>query len=152
MQIFISIACLVLGVSFFWKSIQAVLFGKLAYWEGFLPITLISPLFIHLPAGKKSLIKTTQQWWIHLTAGPLFFVISLCLLAAGADGLGLPGTDYINMALTMGRTDVPKAITYDREKGYSFPIFSNAGTTLVKMMSAPVLQDQEAKDRLINTQ
>jgi hypothetical protein len=139
-SILLAILCLVLGISFAYKCILAVFFGKVTYWEGFLPISLISPLFIHLPPGKNSLIKTLQSWWVHITAGPIFFLISLVLLATGADQMGMPGTDSINTILTLGRNDVPPAITYSKESGYKFPIFVQASDAIFKVLTKPVFE------------
>jgi hypothetical protein len=143
MQVLLAILCLALGVSFAWKCIQAVFLGKVTYWSGFLPISLISPLFIHLPPGKNSLIKTTQSWWVHVTAGPIFFLVGLVLIATGADQLGMPGTDSINDILTLGRSDVPPAITFNKQDGYRFPIFVHAGDTVVKLLTQPVMTNEK---------
>jgi hypothetical protein len=148
----IAVLLIALGISFAYKTVLAVFFGKVTYWAGFLPIGLISPLFVHLPAGKNSLIKTEQSWWVHITAGPIFLICSMGLLASGVDQLGGPGTETINTVLTLGRTDVPPAITYNRMDGYRFPIVGKAGETIFKALTAPVLKDQEEKTKMIDSQ
>jgi len=139
----LGIALMILGVSFAYKCILAAFFGKTYYWSGFLPITLVSPMFIHWPPGKKSLIKTMHAWWIHVTLGPIFFFATLVCFAAGADQLGLPGTIYINYFLSMGRPDVAPAIVYDKETGYKFPILSKASDTIIKGITGVKLDLKE---------
>lgn len=136
-------ALLLLGISFAYKCILAVFFGRTSYWEGFLPISIISPFFIHLPPGKRSLIKTAHAWWVHVTLGPVFFFVALLCLAAGADQLGLPGTESINYVLSLGRKDVPPAIVYEKESGYKFPILQKAGEAIYRGLTSPVVELRE---------
>src|SRR5277367_6533367 len=91
-QILVGVIFMLLGVSFMYKAFLAMIRGKLFYWDGFLPLTIISPFTIHLPAGKNSLIKSTEALWVHLLMGPIFMFTSILFIAAGADLADLPGT------------------------------------------------------------
>jgi uncharacterized membrane protein len=137
-----------LGLSFFWKSILALFLGDVTYWSGFLPITLISPLFIHLPPKEGTLIKKTRAFWIHFTVGPLFFFLSLALMSAGADQLGLPGSQAVNWVLTMGKPNAPAAITYSRSGGYKLNFLKTMGDAIVKAATGKVLEEQGEKKKL----
>lgn len=153
---------LALGGSFLYKSCLAIFWGRTRYWHGFLPITIVSPLFIHLPSTERSPIKQTHQWWVHIVLGPLFLFLGLGCLASGADLLGWEGTKSVNKMLTLGQTHVvdkdgksrpvQAPIVFDREKGYSFPMFQRLRTHFTKTFSEPVLKggyneqaQQEAK-------
>ncbi len=144
-SIILGIVLMILGVSFAYKCIVAAFFGKTYYWEGFLPFTLVSPMFIHWPPGKKSLIKTGHAWWIHISLGPIFFFSTLVCFAAGADQLGLPGTNYINYFLSMGRPDAAPAIVYDKETGYKFPILGKATETILKGVTSTKMDLREGE-------
>jgi hypothetical protein len=104
----VGIFLMVLGVSFLYKAYQAGIQGRLMYWEGFLPFTLISPFLLHLPAGKRSLVKPAEGLWVHAVMAPIFGVIGILMLAAGADYTGLPGVATLNVAMNgfkWGRSD-----------------------------------------------
>src|ERR1700722_12213997 len=102
-QIAIGIFLLLLGVSFTYKAFLANIKGKMSYWEGFLPFTMISLFTVHLPGSKNSLIKSTEGLWIHLIMGPVFMIVAIMCLGAGADLAGLPGTATANWVLSGGR-------------------------------------------------
>lgn len=140
-----------LGVSFFWKGILALFLGDVTYWSGFLPITLISPLFIHLPPKPGSLIKKTRAFWVHFTVGPLFFFLSLALMSAGADQVGLPGSQAVNWVLTMGKPDAPAAITYSRTGGYKLNFIKTMGDAIYKAATGKVLEEEGRKNKLPGT-
>lgn len=138
-----------LGASFAWKCFQAAFNGKTEFWSGlehygmlFVPITMLTPLFCHLPHGPKSLIKTKQESYIHLLYGPVFFLLSLMCLTAGADQMGLPGSASMNMVLTCGRHDVPPAITYSPPFTYRFPILKKARKTIVRTLTTRIETDK----------
>jgi len=137
-----AVALVVLGLSFFWKAIKALLWGDVSYWTGFLPLTLISPLFIHLPPKKDSLIKTKRAGWVHFALGPLFLFISLALLSAGADQLGLPGSQSLNYMLTMGRSGVEPAISYSPNGGYKLNFINQVKDALYKAATGKVLENK----------
>ena len=143
MNILLAIVCIMLGLSFAYKAVLAIFLGRTQVWTGFLPITLISPLFIHLPAGKNSLIRTSHGIWNHFILGPLFFFISVVLFATGADQLGLPGAEAVNYVFTLGKVGAAPAITFDRQRGYSFPIFKRAGDALIKSLTAGIKKEDK---------
>ncbi len=134
-KIMLGVICLLLGFSFAWKCIQALLYGRLKYWEGFLPLTIISPLCIHLPEGKNSLIKTKTALWVHIIPVPVFLVLSLLLFAYGADCLGLPGCKALNFILTAGRHDAPWAVVNGAHGIYHFPILQQMQDALYKLLN-----------------
>ncbi len=132
-----------LGISFAFKFVRASVMGRLDYWSGFLPISIISPIFVHTtapppintltkpklstePPPKKTLIKEASGLWVHLVIGPLFLVLSVLLLSAGFDQMGLPGTDTLNFILNGGDTAAPLAVTYDKKYTFQFPCLVRA--------------------------
>ncbi|MBI4533171.1 MAG: hypothetical protein HY711_04415 [Candidatus Melainabacteria bacterium] len=144
-SIILASVLIVVGLSFTYKAVLAIFWGRTVYWHGFLPITLISPFLIHLPPGKNSLIKTAQCWWVHVILGPIFFFVAMALLVTGTDTLGLPGAETVNYIMTFGRTNVPAAIVYDKHTGYKFPIVGRAGKTIFKLLTNPVPEKEEDK-------
>lgn len=139
-----------LGLSYGYKFFLASFLGKMHYWAGleafgwyFIPMTiLITPLFVHTPPKETNLIKSRTAGWVHLFWGPVFFLLSLMMMVAGADFMGLPGTKFMNMVLTFGRTDVPPAITYQPPFTYKFPILKKARRTVFKLLTADIYFDK----------
>ena len=145
-NILIAVVFLALGISFLWKFVLAVFFGRTKVWSGFLPATIISPFFIHLPSSEKSLIKTTHNAWVQIVMAPAFLLCSLIFLATGADRMGLPGTASINYILTLGRPGQPAAIEYSPGSGYHFPIVGRIGKAVYTFLTKSVLEDVKEKD------
>jgi hypothetical protein len=141
-SIAIGIFLILLGLSYGYRCFLAMFFGQISYWQGFLPFTLVSPLFIHFPAGKRSLIKTTTQWWVHVICGPAFLLLSTACLATGADQLGLPGSAAINYVLTFGGRAKSDTITYSKESGYRFPIFNTVKKVFDDWESKPMIPEK----------
>lgn len=135
LDIVVGYLMIVLGLSFCWKSFQAMVKGKMRYWDGFLPFTLISPFTLHLPAGKRSLVKETEGLWIHMLMGPIFMFCAILCIAGGADLANLPGTATLNLALNGGKVGTD-AITFDKHSGYRFPIMAKAGPIFKKMFAS----------------
>jgi hypothetical protein len=136
---------MVVGVSFAYKTYVAGIQGRVMYWEGFLPFTLLSPFLLHLPGGKKSLIKPAEGLWVHAVMAPIFLVLSILCLAAGADYTGLPGVATLNVAMNgfkWGRAD---SIVFNRRSGYQFPIVPRSAKTLAKIFGAKVGEKEEDK-------
>jgi hypothetical protein len=146
LQILVGILLMLVGISFFYKGWQATVKGRMSYWSGFLPFTLISPFILHLPASKNSLVKVTEGLWIHMLMGPLFFIAGILCLGAGADYAGLPGTNTVNYIIAGGKSGRPAAVTFDRQRGYRFPILARAGETLGKLFGQELGMKNE--DRL----
>lgn len=144
---------LALGGSFLYKAVLAIFWGRTRYWHGFLPISLVSPLFIHLPSSPRSPVKTTHQWWVHIVLGPLFLFLGLGCLASGADLLGWEGTKCVNSLLTLGQDHVKDKdgkvravrplIVFDRERGYSFPMVKRLRKHFVKVFNQPVFKEDK---------
>lgn len=151
-DIFLGLALIALGLSFVYKCFLAVFFGRTSYWTGFLPFGIFSPLFIHWPPGKRSLIKTIHGWWIHITLGPIFFLCALLCIAGGLDRIGFNGTEICNYVLTMqwlpnapsSSTSQP-AIVYSKSKGYEFPILKRMHGAIVKLLTGPVVPEKKGE-------
>lgn len=147
---FIGVVLGAIGLSFGYKFVQASVYGRVNYWAGlehfgwyFIPITtLITPLLCHMPAKDSSLIKTKTALYVHLLFGPVFFLLSLMFLVAGADYMGLPGTKAMNYVLTFGRPDVPAAITYRPPFTYKFPILRKARKVVFKFLTQDIQTDK----------
>lgn len=143
-QIIAGVLIMILGVSFAWKAFQAMVKGKLKYWEGFLPFTLISLFTLHGPSGKRSLIKETEGLWVHMVMGPIYLITSVLVLCAGADIANLPGTMLLNTVLQGGKAGT--AISFDKHYGYKFPILARALPVFKKLFSSEA--DLKNSDRL----
>lgn len=162
------VALICLGLSFFWKFIDAALNGRVKYWAGleafgggmigfmlslglFHFITVfLSPLFCHLPSNpEKSLIKTKQALWVHLFFAPIFFVLSLMCMTSGADMIKLPGSTTLNYVLTLGRTDIPPCIVYSPPDSkypmgsYSFPFVKKATKVVLRFLVTAIPTDKK---------
>lgn len=140
-----------LGLSYAYRFLLAALWGKMWYWKGFLPITIVSPLFIHFPPGKNSLIHTKQDWWVHIVLGPIFFFASVGCLAAGADQLGYDGTNKVNNLVQsgvefFGHKGIEPFITYSPTQGYRFPILDRSSKQVIKTLTAPGNFPQQADE------
>ncbi len=153
---------LALGGSFFYKAFLALFWGRTRYWHGFLPISLVSPIFLHLPSSERSPVKTTHQWWVHILLGPLFLFLGLGCLASGADLLGMPGTPTVNSILTLGQENVVgkdgktrrvrPLIVFDKDRGYSFPLFKRLRKRFVQVFNQPVVkEDNPHPDQQLQT-
>lgn len=116
----------VLGLSFVYKAYDAAVLGRVYYWSGFLPISLISPWFVHLPPGRNSPIKTKEGLLGHALVGPLFFCTALAFLVAGTDLLGWNGSKFVNNLLSHGDKSQPPAISYSPPLHYSFPLLAHS--------------------------
>jgi len=145
-DILIAVALIALGISFAWKFVLAAFFGRTKVWSGFLPITIVSPFFIHLPSSEKSMIKTTHNAWVQIFLAPAFILCSLICLATGADRLGMPGTAMINYVLTLGKPGQPAAIEYNPGTGYSFPIVPRTMKAIYTVLTKSVLEEKKGKD------
>jgi hypothetical protein len=130
-----------IGFSFLYKGWNALVLGRIHYWSGFLPLSLISPFLIHLPAGKNSLVKKKEGLLCHMLVGPLFFLIALPCLVLGADLLGLGGTRFANLVLNAGNTAKAPAITYSRPLDYHFPIVGRSESRFQQILGQKMPED-----------
>ncbi len=163
----IGIVLILLGVSFAFKFVRACVLGKLDYWSGFLPFSIISPFFVHtvappppLPShakvkdkladkGKRSLVKEVSGIWIHTVVGPIFLVVSVLLLTAGFDLVGLPGSDTLNFIMNGGNPTAPRAVVYDKRYTFKFPILERSMKKVGRKMNhaqIPLPNDQRIID------
>jgi len=144
----IGVLLIVLGCSFAYKFFLASVLGKISYWHGFLPITIISPLLTHLPSGEKSLVRKTQGIWIHLIMSPIFLICTVLCLSIGADLTGLPGVESLNWVLNGGDYSKPPAVQFNHIT-YQFrcPLLVRATTHIGRIISKMQIPENE-KDRL----
>jgi hypothetical protein len=168
--IIIGIIVTLLGISFAYRFYRACVLGKVNYWTGFLPITIISPLLIHgLPPSaqppkkqsssknaaptKRTLIRETSGIWVHFVIAPIFLIFSILFLTAGSDLMGLPGTETLNYLLNGGNPLAPIAVTYDKRYTFQFPILvramkkfgKNVNTAQIPLPADKKLMEEEKK-------
>jgi len=135
---------IVLGGSFSYKFFMASVLGRLTYWRGFLPLTIISPWFTHLPPGKRTLVKHTQGLWVHILMGPIFLICAALCFSAGADYIGLPGTETMNYILNGGNITRPTCVTFDKTHfRFGFPLLVRSGTILGKKIDKFQIDEKE---------
>lgn len=145
--IFIGVMLIILGCSFLYKGWQGAILGRAWYWQGFLPFTLMSPWFIHIPPKEpeKTLIRKKEGILCHLIIGPMMFMTAIPLLLVGSDLVGLPGTDTANTILSGGDPAKPSSIIYTPRLTYRLPILGRIGKQLSKVVESQVSEksDQE---------
>lgn len=73
--------------------------------------------------------------------GPLFFLTSIFCLLFGADFVGLPGSDTINLILAAGDRSKPQAIIYSPPANYRWPIVARAGQQIDKIFQTKIYED-----------
>jgi len=130
-----------LGFSFLYKGWNALVLGRIHYWSGLLPLSLLSPFLIHLPTGKNSLIRTKEGLLCHMLVGPLFFLTALPLLVLGADLLGLGGTGFANQVLNIGSASKAPAIVYSPPIHYDFPIVARSSQRMNTILNNKLPED-----------
>ncbi len=133
----VGILLMLLGASFFYKAGVAAIKGYVQYWAGFLPLTLVSPFLIHLPARKNSLIKKAEGMWVQTVMAPAFFVIGLLCAISGAEYAGLPAVDTMNMALHGGKVGDP-VISFSKTRGFAFPLLVRSSPALAKLFNVHI--------------
>lgn len=149
MKMLFGVLLLVLGASFAHKAFISIVQGKCWVWTGFLPITVVSPAFVHIPPGKNSLVKEKQGMWVHMVVGPIMLIATLLSLAAGADLVGLPGTESANKVLTLLSKDRGAVIVFDQDNyKFSFPGLARAGGKLKGMFFGPKINER-ADEKLL---
>jgi hypothetical protein len=148
-QIAIGILLIVLGCSFAYKFFLASVLGKISYWQGFLPITIVSPFLTHLPSGEKSLIKKTQGIWVHLLMSPIFLICTVLCFAVGTDLTGLPGIDTLNWVLNGGDYSKPQAVQFSHiTYQLKCPLLVRAGIHFGKIVDRFQFPEK-AEDKLV---
>ncbi len=137
----IGVVLIILGFSFCYKGWIATVLGRVHYWSGFLPFTIVSPWFIHLPPSERSLIKIKEGLLCHALIGPLFFLTAIPLIVAGLDFTGLPGTQGLNFVLNAGDSSKPPAVTYSPPMNYQFPLAIRASKSIAKLFNVQIGED-----------
>lgn len=120
----VGVLLILLGCFYIFRMYQALVKGKVTYWAGWLPVTLISPWTCFVNANPKSLVKSKEAMWVHIFMAPAFLISAALCICAGLDLIGLPGTTYLNDAF--GGAHGKKAITFSKEQGYNFPFIGDA--------------------------
>ncbi len=151
-KIMVGWVLMILGFSFGYKCFRAAVYGKMTYWSGFLPISIISPFFVHIPARPGTLIKETTGLWVHFLIGPIFLICAVLLLALGGDLAGFPGTDTLNLIIGGGNPLAPPAIIYNKNNGFSFPIFSRVAGKFGKSFNTVLIPLSEDSKLFPNQQ
>lgn len=138
----------ILGLSFVYKGWNATVLGRIHYWSGFLPFTIISPWLIHIPPKdpKKSLVKQREGLFCHMVIGPLFFLTAAPFLVLGSDLItNGNGTNFANLVLNAGDKSKPAAIIYKPPVFYSLPIAGRAGKKIEKIFQSQIYEDESKK-------
>ena len=138
----VGILLMAVGVSFFYKAIIALVKGRVEYWTGFLPLTIISPFLIHLPGSKNSLIKCAEGMWVVAVMAPLFIVLSVLCSLAGAEYAGMPAVESMNSALH-GGTDGTAVIAFSKTHGFAFPVLAHASPALKNVFGSAINLDSK---------
>ncbi len=126
-RILLGVLVMIVGFSFIWKGWLASVLGRFTYWSGFLPFTIISPWLVHLPQGKRSLIKTKEGMLAHMVMGPSFFLCAVLCICAGADLVGWPGTKTLNLVINGMDSTKPTSVSFNENNGrYDFPLLTRA--------------------------
>ncbi len=146
----LAVVLVILGLSFAYKFFRAVILGKVYYWTGFMPFTVISPFVILWPGSKRSLIREAQGFWVYILLGPIFLILSILLIEAGLDLFGVPATDTLNFAINGGNTLRPPAIRFDKQRyAYSFPFLLRGGSQFMDKINKYSVPLSE-KDKLLH--
>jgi hypothetical protein len=136
---------IVLGLSFCYKAWNATVLGRFHYWAGFLPFTIVSPWFVHLPPSANSLIKIKEGLIAHAFIGPLFFLTAVPLIVCGMDLTGLSGTKAINYVLNAGDNSKGPAVMYSPPLNYQFPLAVRASKSIAKLFNVQIGEDEKRK-------
>ncbi len=138
----VGIVLMAVGVSFFYKSVIALVKGRMEYWTGFLPLTMISPFLIHLPGSKNSLIKFAEGLWVVAVMAPVFLVLSVLCMLSGAEYAGMPAVENMNSALH-GGTDGTAVIAFSKTRGFAFPLLAHSSPALKRVFSSSINLDSK---------
>jgi len=146
-DIILGVVLIFLGCSFACKLYLAGAEGRISYWSGFVPFSIISPFLLHLPAGKHSPVRQVHALWVYFIMAPIFLICSALCLAAGAEYFGLPGVSTLNWIIKCGKDTPPVAITFDKKSGYRFPLIPRVGTTFgdkINKAQIPLAEKRQA--------
>ncbi|CAN5407721.1 hypothetical protein BH10CYA1_BH10CYA1_01160 [soil metagenome] len=147
----VGIVLMALGVSFFYKAVIALVKGRMEYWTGFLPLTMISPFLIHLPGSKNSLIKFAEGMWVVAAMAPLFAVLSVLCTLSGAEFAGMPAVENMNYALH-GGTEGTAVIAFSKTHGFAFPLLAHTSPALKRFFNSSINLDPKQELTPRNTE
>ncbi len=114
----LGVILMLVGAGYLFKAYVAIVQGRLWYFSGFLPLTLISPWFVFAPPDErkaKSMSKVMDAIWVPIFFGPIFVICSVLCLSAGGDLANLPGTATTNKVLTSWTSDKTPVIVFDKK-------------------------------------
>jgi hypothetical protein len=137
LQLGLGAVLIVFGLIYFYKAVVATARGRVAYWQGFLPFSVVSPWVVVLPSGEKSLIRNAEGLWVTCLMAPLFFISSFACIIAGSTFCGYPGADYVNLACHGGKDGAP-FILFNTSSGFRFPVLDRAAPRLGKIFGKEV--------------
>jgi hypothetical protein len=140
-----------LGVSFLYKAVIALVKGRMEYWTGFLPLTMISPFLIHLPGSKNSLIKFAEGMWVVAVMAPVFTVLSVLCTLSGAEYAGMPAVENMNSALH-GGNDGTAVIAFSKTHGFAFPLLAHTSPALKRVFDSSINLDPKQELTPRNTE
>lgn len=149
----LGVVLMLVGLGYLFKAFIAIGQGRLWYWTGFLPLTLISPWLIFNPPNErkeKSLSKVKEALWVPLFFGPMFLFCSFCCLVAGADLANLPGSKMTNNFLTSWTSDKTPIVVFDK-KHYKmqFPAAIKTANKITKMFFGGGILQIKQEDKLL---
>ncbi len=145
---------MLLGLGYLFKAYVAIAQGRIWYWSGFLPLTIISPWLIFNPPDERkanSVAKVKDAIWAPVFFGPVFVILSVMCLSAGADLSNLPGTATTNKVLTSWTSDKTPVIVFDK-KHYKmqFPAAVKTANKITAMFFGGKVKEKE-EDKLLIT-
>lgn len=141
----VGVVLLLLAASFMYKAILATARGRVVYWDGFLPLTIISPWIVHIPGTKKSLLKSAEGLWVHAIMAPLFFISAFLCFVAGLEYCNFPGADWINLAVHGGKLGGAPLVMFDKQRGFRFPLLIQGKDRLAKIFSVEIPEKEKDK-------
>lgn len=142
----LGVVLMAVGVSFFYKAVIALMKGRMEYWTGFLPLTIISPFLIHVPGSKNSLIKFAEGMWVVAVMAPIFLVLSVLCMLSGAEYAGMPAVENMNTALH-GGTDGTAVIAFSKTHGFAFPVLAHSSPALKRIFNSSI--DLDSKQEIV---
>ena len=148
----LGIVLIIFGGGYLFKAFVAVFQGRIWYWDGFLPLTIISPFLVFCPPNERkanAIAKVKDALWAPIFFGPVFLILGVVMMSAGADLANLPGTSTTNRVLTCWTSDKTPVIVFDK-KHYKmqFPAVVKTANKISRMFFGGVINVQE-KDKLL---
>ncbi|MBX9949042.1 MAG: hypothetical protein K2Y39_07760 [Candidatus Obscuribacterales bacterium] len=150
----LGVILMIMGAGYLFKAFVAIAQGRIWYWTGFLPLTIISPWLIFCPPNErkeKAIAKVKDAIWAPIFFGPVFTIMGVVCLSAGADMANLPGTSTTNRLLTSWTSDKTPVIVFDK-KNYKlqFPAAVKTANKITKIIFGTQAGIKE-QDKLLPT-